>query len=73
MPRARYYLGFKHGTIQTFKAIGPVTEAEYGTRYLAVLGPFRTRRAALFCRRTWPNVHVQTVQDAERIARRLQL
>ena len=78
--RARFWVGCKvtgrqDGTTgrEVFKAKATPTEASHGGRYLLVWGPFETRRGAEFAA-GWEavgNPHVVTVQDAERIARRL--
>jgi len=47
------------------------TAAEYGQRYGAVVGPFRTVRGAEFMRKHGDNnPHCRTVADAERLAKR---
>ena len=47
------------------------TAAQYGQRFAAVIGPFRTKRGAEFMRdRGLSNPHCRTVADAERLAKR---
>lgn len=43
--------------------------ATHGERYACVVGPFRTKRAAIFMSRTSPNPHCQTVAQAERLVK----
>ena len=71
MRRSHYYAGYtSRGTIDLFQADTDPTQATHGDRFLAVLGPFRTARGARFFRDNgFGNPHVQTVDDAERIAR----
>lgn len=45
------------------------THASHGARYAAVVGPFRTKRAAVFMSRTAPNPHCRTVSEAERLVK----
>lgn len=45
------------------------TFASHGQRYAAVIGPFRTKRAAIFMSRTAPNPHCRTVSEAERLVK----
>lgn len=45
------------------------TFTSHGKRYAAVVGPFRTKRAAIFMSRTAPNPHCRTVGDAERLVK----
>lgn len=71
MERQRWYVGFKHDYIlQAFKSLKEPTEQEYSAQYFAVMGPFRTKRAADFTAKCgFHNPHIQTVADAERIAK----
>lgn len=56
------YSVFKHGTMPTTKS--------HGKEYGAVIGPFRTMRGAKFMALYGHNnPHLQTVSDAERIAK----
>jgi len=65
------YVGIKKdGTREVFQASQGPTEELYGDLYSAVIGPFRTQRGARFMAEHGANnPHVQTVADAERIAR----
>ncbi len=49
-------------TVPTFES--------HGNRYGAVVGPFRTKRAAIFMSRTHPNPHCRTVSEAERLVKK---
>ena len=65
----RPYVGLKDGRREVFRSITVPTEASHGHLYGAVIGPFRTVRAARFMAQHGANnPHVQTVADAERIA-----
>jgi hypothetical protein len=68
--RQRIYVGLRAGVREVFTALSSPTEQTHGRLYGAVVGPFRTRRAAELVRDTGAfNPHVQTVADAERSAR----
>lgn len=68
----RWYVGTRHGGQRAaFKAAATPTPATHGADFAAVLGPFRTLRAAMLAALTHPNPHIATVADAERIAARL--
>jgi hypothetical protein len=67
--RTRPYVGFRRGGQPVvFRAEAEPTERDYGRLYFAVMGPFRTARAARLTAESNPNPHIQTVADAERIA-----
>jgi len=68
----RYYVGLKDGgKRETFRSAETPTEGSHGRLYLAVIGPFKTRRGAEFMAEYGGgNPHLQCVDDAERIARR---
>lgn len=67
--RNRYYVGLRAGVRQLFKAPTLPTQRAF-PQYQAVIGPFRTKRAAIFMAEHGNNnPHLQTVNDAERIAR----
>ena len=68
----RYYVGRKHGHIGSvvFTAETTPTEQTHGDKFAAVIGPFKTRRGAQFCALFGQgNPHIQTVNDAERLAK----
>lgn len=65
--RKRPYLGLKGGAREVFRSSETPTQASHGTRYGAVIGPFRTMRAAVFMQRYGHlNPHLQTVAQAEK-------
>lgn len=67
-----WYVGIlaKDGTYEAFTCDNPPTRSLYGSRYTVVIGPFRTKRAALWAERYGRgNPHFQTVEDAERLSR----
>lgn len=67
----KYYVGLlKDVKRETFRYVSDPTMLSHGNLYLAVIGPFRTRRGAEFMARCGGgNPHCQTVADAERISR----
>lgn len=68
--KSKYYVGFRADKVErtVFKATETPTRAAF-PQYGAVVGPFRTKRAAILCAVTHPNPHIQHVRDAERIAK----
>lgn len=69
--KAKIYVGLLKGAAkrEVFKYAGEPTEATHGEKYGAVIGAFRTMRGANFMAEHGANnPHVQTVEDAERIA-----
>ena len=77
--RTRWYVGYKvwrggETRREAFKSKTEPTQETHGIQYNAVWGPFRTRRGAEFGAswRAVNNPHVQTVADAERIAKELE-
>ena len=77
--KAKWYVGCKtYRSGQTirkaFKSETEPTQETHGLQYGAVWGPFRTRRGAEFGAswRAVNNPHVQSVADAERIAKELE-
>lgn len=69
--RSKWYVGLKGVERILFFANAPVTQ-EAERYYGAVIGPFRTKRAAIFSRDCgYGNPHCQCVQDAERISKRI--
>lgn len=67
----RIYVGLKRGGgREAFRSAVVPTEASHGVLYAAVIGPFQTARGARFMVQYGEgNPHVQTVADAERLAR----
>jgi len=69
--KKRWYIGINKGAREAFQATVTPTKQSHGHLYSAVWGPFRTKRGAEFGAswRAVNNPHVQTVADAERIAK----
>jgi hypothetical protein len=68
----RYFVGLRDGKRFVFASKVIPTQATHGARYVSVIGPFRTKRAAILTAVTGgSNPHIQQVSDAERIAKRL--
>jgi hypothetical protein len=69
--KATNYVGVTHGGARHVLSLESTpTEAVFGHLYAAFIGPFRTRRAAMFMARYGRNnPHLQHVNDAERLAR----
>jgi|SRR3990167_715627 len=81
MKRRKWYVGIIRGDYRVqelrgkYEAFHDSKEPDHqamGWKYTAVIGPFRTMRAALFTERFGQrNVHIQHVDDAERISKGL--
>lgn len=72
----RIYVGRSKsgGRTITFRSEVEPSEASHGHLYAAVIGPFRTIRGARFmARHGYNNPHLQTVADAERLAKAAQV
>jgi len=68
--RRPYYIGLKDGKRYLFQSASIPTEQEYGRAYTAVVGPFVTKRGALFMlQHGVNNPHCQTVAQAEKLAK----
>lgn len=68
--KKKYFIGLKEGKRELFKCELIPTVELYGDQYLAVIGPFRTKRGAVFMRDYGAgNPHCRCVADAERIAK----
>ena len=67
MTRARYYVGLSKGRLRSiFRSPIEPTEETHGSLYLAVIGPFRTKRGAVYMADYGEgNPHLQTVSQAE--------
>lgn len=73
--RAKVYVGLTRGFFRVkreiFRSVVEPTEQTHGSKYVAVIGPFRTIQGAIFMRdRGSNNPHVQNVADAERLAKK---
>jgi hypothetical protein len=70
---SKLYVGLKIATQsrEVFRADETPTEASHGAKYDAVIGPFRTKRAAvIMATYGGNNPHLLCVADAERMAKR---
>lgn len=71
MSKKLIYVGYRSGGMEVFRPAETPTEAAYGHRYPAVIGPFRTVRGAKamvnFGRN---NPHVRCVREAERVGKK---
>ena len=67
----KYYCGMKSvDKWEVFRCNESPTYATHGRHYLAVIGPFRTKRGAQFMADYgYNNPHLQTVTDAEIVAK----
>jgi len=69
--KEKIYVGLSAGVRpRVFLSMVEPTQDTHGVYYGAVIGPFRTRRAAEFMAATYPNPHIQHVSDAERISKK---
>ena len=67
--RTKIYVGIKTNLREVFRASRTPTHETHGKRYGAVIGPFRTKRAAEFMAKYGQgNPHLQIVADAERVS-----
>jgi hypothetical protein len=67
----RYYLGYKSGQRELFRANAIPTVQSHGHLYAAVTGPFRTKRGAIFMRDYGNNnPHCRCVSEAEKLAKK---
>ena len=67
----RYHVGVKaNGKREVFRAKGEPTQATHGATYNYCIGPFRSKRGAgIMAAWGHNNPHLQTVADAERMAK----
>ena len=69
--KRRIYVGHTVGNLYGVFESETEPTAETHGRFLAVIGPFRTMRGAQFmAKHGWNNPHLQTVADAERLAKK---
>lgn len=69
--QTRWYVGVHKYGRTAFRSARTPTEGSHGLLYHACIGPFQTRRGAVFMARYGGNnPHCATVSDAERLARR---
>jgi len=69
--KRKWYVGRdKAWTYRAFSLAYRPTERKQGRRWVYVIGPFRTKRAALWVERFGElNPHFRSVEDAEQLAR----
>lgn len=74
----QWYIGICNGSIPCepkgkYKAFRPIlapTEENYNSQFFALIGPFQTKRAALWAEKYGRgNPHFQHVADAERLSK----
>jgi len=65
------WVGIKNGKREVFEYMRTPTQESHGEKYNAVIGTFSTHKAAelMASPAGYNNPHIQTVADAERIAR----
>lgn len=64
------YVGCSQGKRELFRSKTTPTQSTHGSRFSAVIGPFRTKKGAEFMRdHGTNNPHCQSVADAERLAK----
>jgi hypothetical protein len=68
--RYQWYVGVVKDHFEAFRSELTPTETKWGPVYRCVVGPFITKRAALWAEKYgFNNPHFQHVRDAERLAR----
>ena len=70
--RKQYYVGFRvqDHKLEIFNSANEPTSESHSDIYSAVIGPFRTKRAALWAEKYGRfNPHFQHVEDAERLSK----
>lgn len=66
----KWYVGCCASNYKAFRASETPTVKSHGEDYYAVIGPFQTKRGALFCARMgYGYPHAQTVGEYEQLAR----
>ena len=67
----KWYLGINGQARKVFKAAMTPTQESHGEQFNTVVGPFRTKRGAMFTAAFGHNnPHIRTTADAERISRK---
>lgn len=68
----KWYVGHRNGTMECFKSESIPTFTSHGETYAAVIGPFRTKRGALWMAAYGRNgnPHCRNVSEAEYHAKR---
>ena len=67
----KWYVGMvRGGKMEAFRSAATPTDRTYGLQYFAAIGPFDTKRGALWAEKYGAgNPHFRHVRDAERISR----
>ena len=74
MAKSKLYVGVKGIKRAVFRSVGVPTASSHGHLYGAVIGPFRTKGGAkVMAEYGRNNPHLQTVSDAEKMAKQLRL
>ena len=69
--KTKIYVGVKGAKRKVFRSAKTPTFASHGKRFAAVIGPFRTKAGAeAMAKYGRNNPHLQTVADAERMAKK---
>ncbi len=69
-PKSKLYVGVNGRRREVFRSTRTPTENSHGDRFKATIGPFRTLGAAkIMAEFGGNNPHLQTVADAERMAK----
>lgn len=66
MPRPKWYIGMKDGKYYPFNSLTEPTSKTHGRAYLYSIGPFRTKRAAIYAA---THGDFKDVQTAERLSK----
>jgi len=71
----RPYVGItRTGARKVFRSAKTPTQLSHGDKYVAVIGPFRTKAGAdVMAKYGRNNPHLQTVSEAEKMAKQLKL
>ena len=68
--KMKWYVGMIKGELVRFRSELTPEETKWGQVYNAVIGPFRTKRAALWAEKYgYMNHHFYNVKDAEKLSR----
>ena len=68
--RTKWYIGFAGDKFMVFKSLSEPTRESHGNEYRFVIGPFVTKRGALWAEKYGQsNPHFNNVADAERFSK----
>jgi len=66
----KYWIGLRQCKFKAFQSAETPTKETHGKEFSAAIGPFVTKRAALWAEKYgFNNPHFQTVNDAERLSK----